>query len=104
VNHHNFKIRFWLHLVLKEFQKAEEVVRQQFLLYPAPPLDQILNAHIQLIRGNMDAAISIFDEIGTEMDLPLSWNFSLLVGIGYAHARKGRIMKAYETIEQLKIK
>ncbi|MGE0074350.1 MAG: tetratricopeptide repeat protein [Sphaerochaetaceae bacterium] len=103
VNHHNLKIRFWLHLVFKEFQKAEDVVRQQFLLYPAPPLDQILQAHIHLICGDVDAAITIFDRIDMEQELPLAWNHALLVGTGYAHAVAGQTAKAFEAIELLQM-
>lgn len=101
VNHHNFKIRFWLHLVFHEFQKAEEVVRQHFLLYPDPPLDQILHAHIHMIRGNIDAAMRCFADIDPNKEMPLSWNHAFLVGIGYCYAMKGRTDEAYTVIEQL---
>ena len=101
VNHHNFKIRFWLHLVFHEFQMAEDVVRQHFLLYPDPPLDQILHAHIHLIRGNIDAAMRCFEDIDPTKEMPLSWNHALLVGMGYSLAKKGRTSEAFAIIEQL---
>ncbi|MDX9940022.1 MAG: BTAD domain-containing putative transcriptional regulator [Sphaerochaetaceae bacterium] len=104
VNHHNFKIRFWLYLVRREFQKAEEMVRQQFLLFPAPPLDQILQAHIQLIKGDTDIAISSFEKIRMHPEQPPSWDYLMLVGNGYACAVSGRTGEAMAAIERLKAK
>lgn len=102
VNHHNFKIRFWLYLARKEFVKAEEVVQQQFLLYPAYPLDRILHGHILLIRGDAEAALKTFDTIG-DAALPLTWYHALLVGRGYACAVIGRTVEARAIIETLKL-
>jgi tetratricopeptide (TPR) repeat protein len=103
VNHHTFKIRFWLHLIFKEFQKAEDVLRQQFIFYPAPPLDQILYAYKHLILGDTDTAITCFNEIDVKNDLPLSLNHILLAGIGYANAVKGLTAEAHKAIEILKM-
>ena len=101
LNHHNLKIRFWLKIAYKDFTKAEELVNQHFLLYPAPPLDRILQAHIQMIKGDSDAAIKILGEIDMEQEMPLFWFYSLLVVIGYTHAVKKEGKDAYQVIERL---
>jgi len=103
VNHHTFKIRIWLHLVFKELQKAEEVIQQQFILYPAPPLDKILHAYKHLIRGDPDTAITCFNDIDGKDELPLTINHILLAGTGYANAVKGLIAEAHKAIELLKM-
>lgn len=102
VNSHNFKIQFWLHLLAKEFQRADDVVKQHFLLFPSPPLDRILQAHVLLIEGNAEKAIEMLTKIDRNQSLPRSWYFAHLVGEGYGYAVSSRREKALEVIELLK--
>ena len=96
VNSQNFKIQFWLNLVNKEYEKANQIVRQQFILYPAPALENIMLSYNQLIQGNIDLAIDYINSV--KGDLPLSWENALHGAKGYAFAKKGINDKTYESI------
>lgn len=95
----NFKIRFWLYLLNKEYRKAKNEVKQQFIIYPAPALEEIMKAYIQLIENKVESALKTLDKI--KETIPLSWQNALLGAKGYAYAKKGNQNKAYEAIDLL---
>lgn len=99
VNHQNFKVNFWLHLIEREYDKAKKIAKHQFILFPAPNLEKIMFSYIYLIQNKINIAIKTLETINEE--LPISWKNSLLAAKGFAFAKKGLTLQTYKIIEQL---
>ena len=100
VHHHTLKLSFWLNLAMREYEKADQVLRQQFVLFSAPALEIILQGYIQLIQGNVSSAIMTLEAVrDTPMDL--GWENSLLAALGYAYGKTGSAEESQRVIERL---
>lgn len=100
VHHHSLKLRFWLHLASGELETATRIIRQQFLIYPAPELERIMTSYLQLIAGDVKGAIESVESVDTD-GLSIGWENSLLAAAGYAYGAGGYSQKALAVIARL---